>query len=74
MKPPHDGGTKDGPEPMTKTFSLQIHMDNAAFDDEPATEAKRIINQVANRVGQGETEGKVWDINGNTVGSFAIKE
>lgn len=58
-------------------FRLQIACDNAAFEDEgTATELARILRDVARRIESGEDCGSfvnVRDINGNVVGSFALK-
>lgn len=57
-------------------FRLQITCDNAAFEDGMATELARILRDVASRLEQGEDCGSwvnVRDINGNVVGSFALK-
>jgi hypothetical protein len=58
-------------------FRLQIACDNAAFeDDNMTTELARILRDVARRLEAGEDCGSfvnVRDINGNVVGSFALK-
>ena len=54
-------------------FTLNFNMDNAVFDDWNRPEVKRILNRTAERVNDGETEGIVRDINGNTIGQFNIK-
>ena len=51
-------------------FTLHIDTDNDAFVDEPATEIARILESLAKRVRDGETGGRLRDINGNTVGVF----
>lgn len=51
-------------------FNIKIHMDNAAFDDYPATELARILNDLAERVKDGETPPmSLRDLNGNKVGT-----
>jgi hypothetical protein len=55
-------------------FEMSFDMDNAAFEDQPATEAGRIINQTARKLMNGETEGKVRDINGNIIGQWSVKK
>lgn len=57
-------------------FRLQIACDNAAFEDGMATELARILRDVARRIESGEDCGSfvsVRDVNGNVVGSFALK-
>jgi hypothetical protein len=47
--------------------------DNASFEDGNATaEAKRILLKIAKLVEQGETEGKIFDINGNLIGNWYL--
>lgn len=53
-------------------FELKFETDNACFEDHLATEASAIIREVAMRVSQGRTAGKVMDSNGNTVGSWTL--
>jgi hypothetical protein len=57
-------------------FRLQIACDNAAFEDNMGGELARILREVASRIERGEDCGSfvnVRDINGNVVGSFALK-
>lgn len=55
-------------------FVLDIAVDNAAFD-EPG-EVARILREVAERVDGlvGVFSGGIRDINGNTVGTFDVRE
>jgi len=53
-------------------FKLTFRTDNAAFGDEPSYEVTRIVADVAERIGRGQTEGRVTDENGNTVGTFKL--
>ena len=61
---------------MTQTypmeFTMRIDMSNAAFDDEEATELRRIMQEVSNQLANGTPAGPCTDINGNTVGGFVI--
>ena len=57
-------------------FTLEIKMDNKAFED-PSELARIIKEQVLNRIdisnkSVGGIDGKVRDINGNTVGQWDI--
>lgn len=63
---------------MSKEFRLVIELENAAFEDEAGSnfELARILRKYADRIENGAvgfaTE-NVRDVNGNTVGSYAIK-
>lgn len=57
-------------------FHLTVNVDNAAFDPDPRPELARILRAVAQLVEDGEHIGHyltVFDVNGNDVGRFAIK-
>jgi hypothetical protein len=49
-----------------------IDCDNAAFEDDYAAEVARILRHVALRLEKGDTDGKLIDFNGNTVGEFGF--
>lgn len=51
-------------------FKLTINMDNAAFEDR--SELTRILRGIARRPEEGQQDGQVRDINGNTVGYWEI--
>lgn len=53
-------------------FEASIKMDNAAFEDAPASELARILRAIAARVEAGTFDGFEWDINGNRVASWAV--
>lgn len=54
-------------------FKLEIDCDNEAFsDDGLALELARCLSVVVKKLRAGDDEGKVRDINGNTVGHWAI--
>lgn len=56
-------------------FTLTINMDNAAFDGAPRYEVRRILGHVRDDVSTvGKVEGRVRDVNGNTVGRWEITE
>ena len=55
-------------------FTMTFKMDNAAFSDEPATEAARLLLQAAEAVEDGYESGDCIDINGNRVGQWEVKE
>jgi hypothetical protein len=54
------------------SFTMQFDMDNAAFDDDPATEAARIIEEVASLIKEGAESGECRDINGNFIGNWRM--
>lgn len=47
--------------------------DNAAFDDEPASEIARILRDVAGKIEAGQFENVIRDLNGNKIGNWLIK-
>ncbi len=52
--------------------TLEIKMDNAAFD-EPASELGRILRELAEKIeNDGVDHCSLFDFNGNKVGSFGI--
>jgi|GEM_PF-2198320 len=55
-------------------FTLVINTENAAFEDEPATEIARILRAIADRVDQGTFDGFEWDANGNRVCQFNTRK
>lgn len=55
-------------------FTLSFTMDNAAFEDEPATESARILRDIAEKVEAGHGGGKIRDINGNSIGTWSVEE
>ena len=60
------------------TFLLRINTENAAFDEFPYVELARMLREIADKI---EYQSRVdlhcfqnaRDINGNTVGQYAIK-
>jgi hypothetical protein len=54
-------------------FELKFLTDNAAFDDDPRGEIARILRKLADDIDNGsQTEGGLYDLNGNRVGAFEI--
>lgn len=54
-------------------YVVTFDTDNAAFDDDNfVSECGRIINNARERIENGETDGRLMDINGNTVGKFFL--
>lgn len=54
------------------TLRLEITCDNAAFDPDPLLECARILRVAAERMDNGETVGRLFDVNGNCVGSYTL--
>lgn len=59
-------------------LKLEFNMDNAAFHDnngnfEPGYAMVRIFQEVAIKIQQGESDGYIFDYNGNKVGTFETK-
>lgn len=58
---------------QTDVFRLTIETNNDAFTNgRKPIELARLLNVVAKRIRNGETEGQVRDANGNTVGRFEV--
>lgn len=55
-------------------LTIEMSLDNAAFEDDPAPEIARILRQLADKLeGRGiDDEILLWDINGNRVGKAVI--
>jgi hypothetical protein len=53
-------------------FKLEIETDNDAFHPDARLEVTSILRGLVKRIDEGETDGKLRDSNGNTVGSFAL--
>ena len=57
------------------TFTMQVRMDNAAFEDAPGLELARILEGVARRIEEsGRGFGRVLDLLGNDVGWFKVHD
>ena len=53
-------------------FKLEFSTDNAAFDNYGATETARILRTIAKRIEEGNLDGKVMDLNGNSIGHYEL--
>jgi hypothetical protein len=51
-------------------FALQLECDNAAFEECLRVEVARILRNAADRIEQLPVSGKLYDINGNSVGRY----
>jgi len=54
----------------TSNFTLNIDIENAAFEPDAAPELARLLREIADRIESGSIAGKIRDYNGNHVGSF----
>jgi len=54
-------------------FTITIECDNAAFTDDAAHEVARILREAADKLERGQTEFKLMDYNGNTVGRAKVE-
>ena len=53
-------------------FNIEFETKNAAFQDDNFThEVKRILDEIADDVAEGITEGSILDINGDVVGQWS---
>lgn len=53
-------------------FKLEFRTDNAAFEDNYQQEAERILTLVSYSIGQGKTDGRCIDANGNHIGNWSF--
>ena len=51
-------------------FKMKFQTENAAFENDQ--EVVRILKEVAEKIKNGASGGKIRDINGNTVGSWEV--
>ena len=56
-----------------KSFELKISLNNSAFDDLPIMMIDRVLNEVRIELSFDRLEGKIRDINGNTIGEYKVK-
>lgn len=52
---------------------IQYQIDNAAFDETPLPETKKILNTIIESIGNGEVGGLIQDSNGNGIGAWVIE-
>lgn len=67
--PPGHPGTGEGGEGVA-VFTLTIAGHGDALDQQPETEVARMLRAAADKVEQGQQEGPMLDINGNSVGAW----
>jgi hypothetical protein len=51
---------------------MKFKTGNAAFEDYAEQEVSRILKEIADKVENGSTDGKIRDINGNTIGEWDL--
>ncbi len=66
---PQTASIKKAAEDM---FKLTFKTDNAAFEEDKSIEVARILRDVATKIETGKTSGKIFDINGNSIGRFEL--
>lgn len=58
-------------------FFVQMSINNAAFEDSPASEVARILREIADSIESADSVPEYFrncrDVNGNTVGTYAAK-
>ena len=55
-------------------IEIEYNIDNAAFNETPLPETRRIFADICDMIANGHGEGRIKDINGNTVGSWKIHD
>lgn len=54
--------------------TIKFNTDNAAFEDYGyEAEVKQVLAQVAEMIANGGTEGRMYDTNGNCVGTYTVE-
>lgn len=53
-------------------LTLVITSEDAALEGDPAGEGARILRRIAERLEEGATYGRCFDINGNRVGRWTL--
>ena len=53
-------------------FTLSFNMDNASFEVAPEIKINTILHLVGDRILNGETDGRIFDVNGNSIGYFEM--
>lgn len=56
-------------------FRIKFETDNAAFKGRHGhIETVRILREIAEKIVDGHLEGKIRDVNGNTIGEWSLTE
>ena len=59
--------------PLMAQIRIQYQIDNAAFNDTPLPETKRILNEILECIRNGSLGQLIQDINGNGIGAWVIE-
>ena len=51
---------------------IKFNTSGAAFEDYGDKEVERILEEIIRKVKNGHSEGKILDINGNTIGKWSL--
>ena len=58
---------------MSINFKVIMNLDNAAFQDRNTEmETARILREIADKIENGDDSLKIYDINGNSIGSWGF--
>jgi len=55
-------------------FKIDMVVEGSAFEPDRGREIARILRTLANRLESDETGEWLWDINGNQVGAYTLKQ
>lgn len=53
-------------------MKIEFNTSGVAFEDYGDTEVERILEEIIRKVKNGHSEGKILDINGNTIGKWSL--
>ena len=53
-------------------MKIEFNTTGATFDDYGDVEVERILEEIIEKVKNGHTEGKILDINGNSIGEWEL--
>ena len=53
-------------------MKIEFKTSGQAFEDYGDTEVERILEEIIKKVKRGHTEGKILDINGNSIGKWEL--
>jgi hypothetical protein len=63
-----------GQKKTASRLTLTVTGDGSVFDNNPAGEYARILENAARMMKSGRSKGKLLDVNGNTVGKYEVKQ
>lgn len=53
-------------------MKIEFRTSGAAFEEYESVEVERILEEIIKKVKRGHTEGKILDINGNSIGKWEL--